>query len=57
MDIELLSIKSFTERFGISRSATYKEIGARRLIARKVGKLTRISIEDARAWAEALPRL
>ena len=56
MDSELLSIKSFTERFGVSRTLAYREIGAGRLAARKVGKLTRISLDDARAWADALPR-
>ena len=54
---ELLSIKSFCERFGVSRTLTYREIGAGRLPALKVGKLTRITLKNARAWADALPRV
>jgi hypothetical protein len=56
-DSELLPLKSFCERFGVSRTLAYREIGAGRLVARKIGKLTRISLDDARAWAEALPRI
>jgi excisionase family DNA binding protein len=54
---ELLPIKVFCERFGVSRTLTYREIGAGRLPALKVGKLTRIALKDARAWADALPRV
>lgn len=57
MDNELLSLKTFTERFGVSRTLAYREISAGRLVARKVGKLTRIALDDARAWADALPRI
>lgn len=56
-DLELLPISEFCKRFGISRTVAYREIGAGRLAARKVGKLTRIALDDARAWADALPRV
>ena len=54
---ELLPIKVFCERFGVSRTITYREIGTGRLTALKVGRLTRIALKDARAWADGLPRV
>ena len=41
---------------GVGRSKVYEEIGAGRLIARKVGKRTIILAGDLNAWLKALPR-
>jgi excisionase family DNA binding protein len=40
---------------GISKSALYREIAARRLEARKAGSVTLITTEAINAWLAALP--
>lgn len=54
---ELLPLKVFCERFGVSRTLAYREISSGRLPALKVGRLTRIELRAARKWAAALPRI
>jgi hypothetical protein len=49
--------EQFAESHEISRSQTYIEIAAGRLIARKVGNRTLILEEDAEAWRRALPQM
>lgn len=46
----MYSIKSFCEEFDMRHTKTYDEIKKGRLRTIKVGKLTRISGEDALAW-------
>jgi hypothetical protein len=50
-------VEEWAARNGISRSQTYKEIRAGRLIARKVGNRTIITEEDGAAWRHALPQM
>jgi excisionase family DNA binding protein len=49
------SVEQFAEATDISRSSLYEEIKAGRLVARKCGKRTIISVHDAEAWLESLP--
>jgi hypothetical protein len=51
----LFSIVDFAATHAISRTQAYREIGAGRLIASKVGKRTVITAENAAAWRAALP--
>lgn len=46
-------IADFCREFGIGRTQAYLEIGAGRLKAFKIGKLTMIAGEDALAWRES----
>ena len=50
------NVKRFADKNGISRAQAYKEIGAGRLTARKVGARTIITHEDAAKWRRALPK-
>jgi hypothetical protein len=50
-------VEEFAEAHDISRAQTYVEIGAGRLIARKIGTRTIILEEDAEAWRRALPKM
>ena len=47
--------KEFQTRYCVGHTKLYEEIGAGRLIARKVGSATIILHDDAEAWAHALP--
>ena len=51
---KLITIKQFTDRFGVGRSTVYRENGAGRLPFRKIGRATRILESDATAWLESL---
>jgi hypothetical protein len=51
------SVDDFARRHGIGRTTAYEEIKDGRLIARKVRGRTLVTIEDARAWREALPKV
>lgn len=53
----IYSIPDFCRAHGISRTQTYRELGAGRLAASKVGKRTVITAEQAAAWRAALPKL
>jgi excisionase family DNA binding protein len=50
-----LSIAQFSENYGIGRTKTYQEVKSGRLRARKVGRRTIITEEDAEAWLTRLP--
>lgn len=42
---------------GLGRSTVYEEIGAGRLVARKVGKRTVILAADLDGWLSGLPKM
>jgi hypothetical protein len=50
-----MSIPAFCERYGIRRTKTYAEIRSGRLLARKAGKRTIITEDDAEDWLRRLP--
>ncbi|MGA7451319.1 MAG: helix-turn-helix domain-containing protein [Rhodoplanes sp.] len=50
-----MSIAQFCERFNTGRTKAYEEIKSGRLRARKVGKRTIITEDDAAYWLERLP--
>lgn len=52
---ELLTIREFGDRFRVSRTQTYRLIERGELRLRKMGVSSRISLADARAWADRLP--
>lgn len=52
----LLRIPEFLELYSISRTALYREVNAGRLMLTKMGNASRITVEDAEAWATALPK-
>ena len=52
---ELLTVADVCARYRIGRTTLYREVAAGRLRLRKLGSATRISQEDADAWAKALP--
>jgi predicted DNA-binding transcriptional regulator AlpA len=53
----LLKIPEFLELYSISRTAFYREVNGGRLLLTKIGKASRISIDDAEVWAAALPKM
>jgi excisionase family DNA binding protein len=50
-----MSVPEFCQRYGPGRTTTYQEIQAGRLRARKVGRRTIISQDDAEDWLRRLP--
>lgn len=50
-----MSIDQFCERYGPGRTKAYQELKSGRLRARKIGKRTVISEDDAEAWLLCLP--
>ena len=52
---ELLTVAQFKNRYSISHSAFYREVAAKRIPIRKIGRSTRIAVADAEAWAANLP--
>jgi hypothetical protein len=46
----LMTLAQFQDEFAMSRSATYREIGARRLRLTKIGRASRIAATDAQSW-------
>ncbi len=50
-----LPIPDFCRWAGISRTRTFAEIKAGRLIAKKCGKRRLIRLADAEAWLNSLP--
>ena len=53
----LLKIPEFLELYSISRTAFYREVAAGRLPLTKIGKASRVAIDDAEAWASSLPKM
>ncbi|WP_234826257.1 helix-turn-helix transcriptional regulator [Sinorhizobium meliloti] len=54
-NMELLSVKDFLALSGLSKTSFYNEVNAGRLLARKIGRKTVITAEDAAAWRASLP--
>jgi hypothetical protein len=52
-----MSIRAFCERYDIGRTSVYVEISAGRLRARKAGRRTIITADDAEEWLSRLPVL
>jgi hypothetical protein len=52
-----MRVQGFSSRYGLGRTKTYEEINSGRLRARKCGKLTIITEEDAEEWLRNLPPL
>ncbi len=50
-----MSIATFCERYDIGRTKAYEEIKLKRLRARKCGKRTIITDDDAEDWLRRLP--
>ncbi|HEY5126774.1 MAG TPA: helix-turn-helix domain-containing protein [Bradyrhizobium sp.] len=50
-----MSVAEFCERYGPGRTTAYQEIQAGRLRARKVGRRTIITEDDAEEWLQQLP--
>jgi excisionase family DNA binding protein len=50
-----MSISEFSERYGPGRTTIYEEIKRGRLRARKCGKRTFITEDDAEDWLQSLP--
>jgi hypothetical protein len=52
-----MSVQAFCERYDIGRTKAYEEINAGRLKARKAGRRTIITADDAEDWLSRLPAL
>jgi excisionase family DNA binding protein len=52
-----MSIDQFRTRYGVGRTTTYEEIKLGRLRARKCGKRTIITEDDAEEWLQHLPSI
>jgi Helix-turn-helix domain len=52
-----MRIPDFCERYDIGRTKAYEEINAGRLRARKAGRRTIITADDAEDWLGRLPAL
>jgi len=52
-----MSIVEFCQRYGIGRTMAYAEIRTKRLRARKAGKRTIITEDDAEDWLRRLPAI
>lgn len=50
-----MSVDEFCERYNVGRTTAYGEIKAQRLRARKCGKRTIITEDDAEDWLGGLP--
>jgi excisionase family DNA binding protein len=49
------SIAQFCRRFGVGRTSVYQELKLGRLRARKIGRRTIITEDDAEDWLHRLP--
>jgi hypothetical protein len=52
-----MSVQVFCDRYDIGRTSTYAEINSGRLKARKAGRRTIITVDDAEEWLSRLPAL
>jgi hypothetical protein len=50
-----MSVQGFCDRYAIGRTKAYEEIFAGRLKARKAGRRTIITTDDAEDWLSRLP--
>jgi excisionase family DNA binding protein len=55
LDRRAMSIDEFCERYGPGRTKAYEELKSGRLRARKCGKRTIITEDDAEDWLRRLP--
>jgi hypothetical protein len=55
--IKAHTLSDFCRRYGIGRTKAYEEINAGRLKAKKNGRSTIITDEDAQAWLRGLPEM
>jgi excisionase family DNA binding protein len=53
-DDSFLTVREFCDRFKLSPATTYRLAGRGELRLLKLGRHTRISMRDARAWADGL---
>ena len=51
-----VSLEKFCKNNAVSRATAYREIGAHRLEARKVGRKTIVTNQAARQWLVSLPK-
>lgn len=51
---ELLTVAEFKDRYKISHTTFYREVAAKRIPIRKIGRSTRIALADAEEWAANL---
>ena len=51
---KLLTVNQFCSRYAVSRSEAYRQRRAGHLPFVKIGKASRIAIDDAEAWLAAL---
>jgi len=49
------SIDEFCRRYGLGRTKAYEEVASGRLCARKIGRRTIITEDDAESWLRHLP--
>lgn len=52
-----MSILEFCQDYGVGRTMAYAEIRAKRLRARKAGKRTIVTRDDAEDWLRGLPAI
>ena len=52
-----ISIEEFCRRYSLGRTKVYEEIKLGRLRARKVGRRTIVTQDDAETWLRHLPRM
>jgi Helix-turn-helix domain len=50
-----MSVAEFCARYGPGRTSAYQEVKSGRLRARKIGKRTIITVDDAEDWLRCLP--
>jgi hypothetical protein len=52
-----MNLRAFCERYDIGRTKAYQEINAGRLKARKAGRRTIVTADDAEMWLSSLPEV
>jgi hypothetical protein len=52
-----MSIRQFSEHYGIGRTKAYEELKSGRLRGRKIGRRTVITEDDAEDWLQRLPAI
>lgn len=50
-----MTVPEFCRWARLGRTATYREVAAKRLVLRKVGAKSLILVSDAEAWLRSLP--
>ena len=52
---DLITIEGFCDRFAVSRSTVYRLVENGDISLVKIGRASRIRLEDAERWAQSLP--